>query len=79
MLGIILTRIISTRSHFLERSEDSLGQRIAMACADPSDPMNRLGKSEIRDRCERYVAATRAREHLLVAVANTPLMPRTSR
>lgn len=39
---------------------------VAMACAKPEDPMNNLDDAEIRDRCERYVAATRAREHLLV-------------
>ena len=42
---------------------------VAMACDDLSDPMNNLDEAEIRDRCERYVAATRAREHLLVSVA----------
>jgi hypothetical protein len=30
--------------------------------------MNHIHDAEIRDRCERYVAATRAREHLLVTV-----------
>jgi superfamily I DNA/RNA helicase len=41
---------------------------VALACADPKDPMNRLTEAEILDRCERYVAATRAREHLLVTL-----------
>ena len=41
---------------------------VAMACAKPADAMNHLDEAEIRDRCERYVAATRAREHLLVTV-----------
>jgi hypothetical protein len=41
---------------------------LAMACAKPDDPMNNLDAADIRDRCERYVAATRAREHLLVTV-----------
>lgn len=45
---------------------------VAMACADPADPMNNLEEAEIRDRCERYVAATRAREHLLTTVAAQP-------
>ena len=47
---------------------------VAMACAHKDDPMNQLDEAEIRQRCERYVAATRAREHLLVTVgmkANT--------
>ena len=43
---------------------------VAMACADPADPMNNLEEAEIRDRCERCVAATRAREYLLVTVAS---------
>lgn len=42
---------------------------IVLACADPTDPMNKLTEAEIIDRCERYVAATRAREHLLVTKA----------
>mgnify|MGYP006276565065 CR=1 FL=1 len=42
---------------------------LAMACAKPEDPMNHLENADIRDRCERYVAATRAREHLLVTVS----------
>ena len=42
---------------------------LAMACAKPDDPMNNLDAADIRDRCERYVAATRAREHLLVTVS----------
>lgn len=41
---------------------------VAMACADPLDPINHLADADIRDRCERYVAATRAREYLLVTV-----------
>jgi superfamily I DNA/RNA helicase len=44
---------------------------VAMACADPADPMNNLNEAEIRERCERYVAATRAREHLLVTVGTS--------
>ena len=42
---------------------------IAMACADPKDPMNSLQEADALDRCERYVAATRARERLLITVA----------
>ena len=42
---------------------------IAMACADPHDPMNHIAEADLRDRCERYVAATRAREYLLVAIS----------
>jgi len=41
---------------------------VAMACSDPDDPMNQLAEAEPRERCERYVAATWAREHLLVTV-----------
>jgi len=42
---------------------------VAMACADPGDPMNNLERADIREKCARYVAATRAREYLLVTVA----------
>lgn len=41
---------------------------VAMACADPQEPMNHLDEAQLRDRCQRYVAATRAREHLFVTV-----------
>lgn len=41
---------------------------VAMACASKTDPINSLEDAELRDRCERYVAATRAREFLLVTV-----------
>lgn len=43
---------------------------VAMACAEPNEPITHIESAEIRDRCERYVAATRAREHLLVTVAS---------
>jgi superfamily I DNA/RNA helicase len=39
---------------------------VAMACADKNDPINNPTEADIRSRCERYVAATRAREKLLV-------------
>ena len=42
---------------------------VAMACGDASDPMNNLMDAEIKKRCERYVAATRAREHLLITAS----------
>lgn len=42
---------------------------VALACADPQDPMNAIAQADILDRCERYVAATRAREQLLVTSA----------
>lgn len=42
---------------------------VAMACAEPTDPINHLATADMRDRCERYVAATRAREQLFVTVA----------
>ena len=41
---------------------------VVMACASTDDAMNHLDESDIRERYERYVAATRAREHLLVTV-----------
>ncbi|MDM8517021.1 AAA family ATPase [Desulfobacterales bacterium HSG16] len=42
---------------------------IALACADLNDPLNDLDNAQQSSRCERYVAATRAREHLLVTLA----------
>ncbi|MEC4812792.1 MAG: UvrD-helicase domain-containing protein [Scytonema sp. PMC 1069.18] len=42
---------------------------IAMGCTIESDAMNNLATAELLERCERYVAATRARERLLVCVS----------
>jgi hypothetical protein len=42
---------------------------VAMACCAAADPLNHLDNASLQDRCERYVAATRAREYLLVTVA----------
>jgi len=39
---------------------------VAMLCQDESDPINRISVASLLERCERYVAATRAREYLLV-------------
>jgi len=44
---------------------------VAMCCSSPSDAMNNLKEASIKDRCERYVAVTRARERLFVAVAKS--------
>lgn len=44
---------------------------VALACADKDDPMNNLDKAEPLEKCERYVASTRARESLLVTIAMT--------
>jgi len=41
---------------------------IAMACTGQTDAMNDLAAAKLLDKCERYVAATRAREHLLVCL-----------
>lgn len=41
---------------------------VGLACADKEDPMNYLQEADPLLRCERYVAATRAREHLLVTI-----------
>jgi hypothetical protein len=40
----------------------------AMACAHKDDPMNQLDEAEI---CERYAAATRARENQLLTVKDS--------
>jgi len=42
---------------------------VALACSAPTDSINHISDSAIQDRCERYVAATRAREYLLVTLA----------
>ena len=42
---------------------------VAMACSSSDDPMNNIEKSLLFERCERYVAATRARESLLITLA----------
>jgi ATP-dependent exoDNAse (exonuclease V) beta subunit len=39
-----------------------------MACTPEEDAMNNLSSADPLERCERYVAATRARERLLVCV-----------
>jgi len=41
---------------------------VAMACADRQDPLHNLDHADALSRCERYVAATRAREYLLVTL-----------
>ena len=40
---------------------------VAMACSDEQDAINDLSNADIRERCERYVAATRAVKYLLIA------------
>lgn len=44
---------------------------VAMACSSASDPINDLQGADIKQRCERYVAATRAREHLLITISDS--------
>ncbi len=44
---------------------------VAMACCDKQDPINNMAKSDPLSRCERYVAATRARERLLITAASS--------
>ena len=44
---------------------------VAMCCSQLTDAMNDLKSASIKDRCERYVAATRARERLFVALAKS--------
>jgi superfamily I DNA/RNA helicase len=41
---------------------------VAMACADQHDPLHHHLHAEALSRCEHYVAATRAREYLLVTL-----------
>ncbi|WP_161604469.1 hypothetical protein [Roseiconus nitratireducens] len=35
---------------------------VGLLCGDPQDALNDLEQAPLRDRCLRYVAATRARE-----------------
>ena len=44
---------------------------VAIACCNASDAMNDLPNADIRARCERYVAVTRAREQLLVTLVDS--------
>jgi superfamily I DNA/RNA helicase len=46
---------------------------VVLVCGDADDPMNRIREAESRERCTRYVAATRAREYLLVTVSKPPV------
>ena len=39
---------------------------VAMACSDEADAINDLSNADVRERCERYVAATRAVKYLLI-------------
>lgn len=41
---------------------------LVMACADPEEAMNNLSSAATLARCERYVAATRAREILYITL-----------
>ena len=43
---------------------------VIMACADEKDSLNDIENSEVKDRCLRYVAATRAREYLYITLNN---------
>ena len=42
---------------------------VALACGDKNDAMNHLDDAGPLEKCERYVASTRAREYLLVTIA----------
>lgn len=50
----------------MERIKGLEFRAVALACADKADAINHLEDSELSERCLRYVAATRARERLLV-------------
>ncbi|SLM31712.1 Superfamily I DNA and RNA helicase [Desulfamplus magnetovallimortis] len=43
---------------------------ICLACGDINDPMNHMDKASPLQKCERYVAISRAREYLLVVLSN---------
>ncbi len=74
--------IVSLKAHQTDPGEDDPGIRIGdmtrikgleyrvmvMACANERDPLNNLVNADVTDKCLRYVAATRARERLLVTL-----------
>ena len=64
------TEVPGVRLGTIKRIKGLEFRAVALACADPDDPMNRLEQADALSRCERYVASTRAREHLIVTVAS---------
>ncbi|MBF0233004.1 MAG: ATP-dependent helicase [Desulfamplus sp.] len=44
---------------------------ICLACGDIDDPMNNIDQASALQKCERYVAISRAREYLLVVLSKT--------
>lgn len=53
----------------MERIKGLEFRAVAMCCSDKADAMNDLAAATVKDRCQRYVAATRARERLFVSIA----------
>lgn len=76
--------IVPLRAHQTDPGEDDPGIRmgdmtrikgleyrvVVMACAAADEPLNKIADAEITDKCLRYVAATRARERLLITLYN---------
>lgn len=60
----------SVRMGTMKRIKGLEFRAVALACAHPNDPMNCIDAADIRERCERYVSASRAREYLLVTVSD---------
>jgi superfamily I DNA/RNA helicase len=52
----------------MERIKGLEFKAVCMACANSDDAFNHLEDADVRERCLRYVAATRARESLLITI-----------
>lgn len=52
----------------MERIKGLEFRAVAICAADSKDPLNNLEEASLNERCMRYVAATRAREYLLVTL-----------
>ena len=55
----------------MERIKGLEFRAVAICAANDNDPLNNLEEASLNERCMRYVAATRAREHLLVTLRAT--------
>ncbi len=53
----------------MERIKGLEFRGVAICAADQKDPLNNLEEASVNERCMSYVAATRARECLLVCLA----------
>lgn len=66
---------IGVRMAEMKRIKGLEYRAVIMACGDTADPMAVIAQAELLARCERYVAATRAREFLRVTLADVMVKP----